>query len=133
MFKKDVKLLNSLVILQHTNKSEQGAIYFDQQNVRTHWLQFMTYFININLGLKHNHYIMNKTNEILLKPEGFKYYNSLDLITGYYHMCLCKDPINLFKVIILYRKQQYKLLSIGVRNSPENYIRVHIDELLMVF
>ena len=133
MFKKDVKLLNSIVILQHTNKSEQGAIYFDQQNVRTHWLQFMTYFININLGLKHNHYIMNKTNEILLKPEGFKYYNSLDLITGYSHMCLCKDPINLFKVIILYRKQQYKLLSIGVRNSPENYIRVHIDELLMVF
>ena len=46
---------------------------------------------------------MPKTNEILLKLEGFQYDTSLDLNMGYYHIRLIKNASNLCKIIISWK------------------------------
>ena len=43
---------------------------------------------------------MPNINEMLLKLEGFKYDNSLDLNMGYYHIRLIDNAINLSTIIL---------------------------------
>ena len=62
---------------------------------------------------------MPKTNERLLKLEGFQYAVSLDLNMGYYHIQLSKNASNLCKIIIMWVKYRYKRLPVGVVNSPD--------------
>ena len=45
---------------------------------------------------------MPKTNEMLLKLEGFQYDTSLDLNMGYYHIQLIENASNLCMIIILW-------------------------------
>ena len=47
---------------------------------------------------------MAKTNEMLLKLEGFNYDTLLDLDMGYYHIPLRKNASNLCTIIILWGK-----------------------------
>ena len=42
---------------------------------------------------------MSKTNEMLLKVEGFQYTTPLDLNMGYYHIRLGKNASNLCTII----------------------------------
>ena len=61
---------------------------------------------------------MPKTNEMLLKLEGFQYTTSLDLNMGYYHIRLRKNSSNLCMIITLWEKYRYKGLPMGVAKSP---------------
>ena len=61
---------------------------------------------------------MPKTNEILLKLEGFQYATSLDFKTGYYNIRLGINAINLCTVILPWIKYRSKLLPMGIANSP---------------
>ena len=56
---------------------------------------------NLNKQLKSKPYPMPKINKMLLKWEGFKYDNSLDLDTVYYHIQLSEDKSNLCTIILL--------------------------------
>ena len=88
---------------------------------------------------------MPKFNQILLKLEGFKYAKSLDLNMGYYNIRLSKNTSNLCIIILLLGEYCYKLLQMGVANSPEifqhkmndlfhgfKFISACIDELLVL-
>ena len=62
---------------------------------------------------------MPKINEVLLKSEGFQYAMSLDLNMGYYHIRLGENSSNLYTINLPWGEYQYKLLPMGVSNSPE--------------
>ena len=64
---------------------------------------------------------MPKINEMLLKLEGFIYATSLDLNMVYYNIRISKNPSNLCKIIIPWRKYFYRRLPMGVANSPDIY------------
>ena len=49
--------------------------------------------MNLNKKLKQKPYPMPKTNEMLLKLEGFQYDTSLDLNIGYYHIKIGKTQV----------------------------------------
>ena len=87
---------------------------------------------------------MLKTNEMLLKLEGFQYATSLDLNMGYYHIRLSKNAGNLYTIILPWEKYRYKRLPTGVANLPHifqqemndlfhgsEFIRLYIDNLLL--
>ena len=84
---------------------------------------------------------MPKTNEMLLKLEGFQYATSIDSNMGFYHIRLS----NVCTIIFHWGKCQYKRSSMGVANSREifqhkmndlfhgfEFIRVYIDYLLIL-
>ena len=88
---------------------------------------------------------MPKTNEILLKLEGFQYAMSLNLNMVYYHTQLSKNSINLCTVILPWGKYRYKRLPMGVANSLDifqkrmndlfhgfEFICAYMDDLLIL-
>ena len=128
----------------HAHESKWGAPYFDQPKVNTNRVRLLSEFWNLNRQLKHNSYPMPKIREILLKPEGFKYANSLNLNMVYHHIGLRKYASNLFTIIIPWGKYRKKLLPMGVSNSLGIFqekmnklfhgfelIRAYIDDLLI--
>ena len=75
----------------------------------------------MNKKLRREPYPMPKTNEMLLKLEGFKYDIPLDLNMGYYHIRISKNASNLCTIIIPRVKYHYKCLPTGIANSPESF------------
>ena len=62
---------------------------------------------------------MPKINKMLLKLEGFQYASPLDLNMGYYHIWLSENASNLCTIILPWWKYNYKLIPMGVANSPD--------------
>ena len=88
---------------------------------------------------------MSKSNEMLLKLDGFQYATLLYLNMGCYHIRLSKRKINLFTIILLWGKYSYKRIPMGVDNSPDIFqqkmndlshgfesICAYIDELFIL-
>ena len=82
---------------------------------------------------------------MLLKLEGFQYAMLLDLNMGYYHIRLSEITSNFYTIIILWGKNFYKRLLMGVSNSLDifqqimndlfhglEFIRACIDDLLVL-
>ena len=82
---------------------------------------------------------------MLLNLVGLKYASSLDLNVGYYQIRLSKQASNLFMIILPWVKYRYKLLLMGVSNSPDifqekmnkmfrgfDFIRAYINDLLII-
>ena len=61
---------------------------------------------------------MPKINDMLLKLEEFQYSMSLVLIIGYYHIQFIDNASNLCTIIIAWGNYCYKVLPMGVANSP---------------
>ena len=66
MFKKEVEILVSLVVIKEVNDSKWGAPYFAQLKTKTNRVKFLSAFRNSNRKLKRNPYPMPKIREILL-------------------------------------------------------------------
>ena len=73
MFRKEVKRLVTLGVIEQANDSEWGAPYFDQPKPKTNRVRFLSDFRNLNRQLKHKPYHMPKVCEMLLNLEGFQY------------------------------------------------------------
>ena len=95
MFKKKLKRLFLLGVLEKLYESEWGASSFAQPKPKTNHVRFISDFRSLNMQLKCKPYTMPNINEMLLKLEGFHYYTSLDLNMGYYHIQLRKNTSNL--------------------------------------
>ena len=61
---------------------------------------------------------MTKINAMLLKLESFWYPMSNELNMKYYYIRLTKDSSDLCMDILPSGKHRYKLLALGVSNSP---------------
>ena len=68
------------------NDAEWGAPSFAQPKPKSHQIRFISDFRNLNKQLKQKPCPMPKTNEMLLKLEGFHYATSLDRNMRYYHI-----------------------------------------------
>ena len=81
---------------------------------------------------------------MLLNLEGFQYATSLYLNMGYYHIRISKNASNLCMIILLWGKDWYKRIPMGVANSPDifqqkinglfhgfYFIREYIDNVLI--
>ena len=100
MLKKEVEHLVILGVLEIADDSEWGAQYFAQPKPKSNQVCFLSDFRNINKQLKRKPYTMPKTNEMLLKLEGFHYDASLYLNMGYYHIQLRENSSKLCTIIL---------------------------------
>ena len=145
MFKKVVKRLVRLGVLEEDNDSEWGAPYFAQPKVKTNRFRFLSDFQNLNRQLKRKPYPMPKKREMLTNLEVFQYTTSLDLNMGHYHIRLIMEDSNLCTIIILWKKYRYTRLPMGVRKAPDVFwekinemfcgfgvIREYIDDFLTI-
>ena len=69
--KKDVERLVLLGVHNVENDSEWGAPSFAQPKIKLNWVRFLSDFRNLNKQLERKPYPMPKTNEMLLRLEGF--------------------------------------------------------------
>ena len=90
MFIKKVKKLVKLRVLEESYDSEWGAPSFVQPKAKTNRKRFLIDFSNLNRQLKHKTYAVPKIKKMLLNLEGFRYFTSLELKMGYYHIRLRK-------------------------------------------
>ena len=60
MFRKEIKLLVSIHIFEHTNNSEWEYSYFSQPKMTTNWVWFMSNLQHLNNHLKRKPYPMQK-------------------------------------------------------------------------
>ena len=60
MFRKDVKIIASLGVLEEANESEWGAPSFDQPKAKTNCVRFLSDLRNLNRQLKRKSYTMHK-------------------------------------------------------------------------
>ena len=116
MFKKQVKRLVLLGVLEVINDPEWGAPSFEQPKPKSNQVLFLSNFRNLNNQLKQKLYPIPNTNEMLLKLEDFQYATSLYLNMGYYHIRLRKNRSNLCTIIIPWGKYPDKRLPMGVAN-----------------
>ena len=52
MFKKEVKIIVKLVVIEEANESKWGATSFDQPNAKTNWVILLSDFRKLNRQLK---------------------------------------------------------------------------------
>ena len=71
MFRKEVKRLVSLWVLEEVNESEWGALSFAQLKAKTNRVRFLSDFRNLNRQSKCKPYIMPNIREMILNLEGF--------------------------------------------------------------
>ena len=88
MFRKEVKILVKLGVLEEADYSKWRASSFDQPKPKTNPARFLNDFHNLNRELKRKPYSMPKIREILLNLWGFQYATSLDFKMGYDHIQL---------------------------------------------
>ena len=142
MFKTEVDGLVLHGLLRVASDSEWGAPSFAQPKPKSNRIRFLSDIRNLNKQLKQKPYPIPKTNEMLLKLEGFNYAASLDLNMGYYHVVISENAGNLCTIIIPLGKYGYKRLRTGVSNSADifqkkmnglfhgfEFIRACIDDL----
>ena len=101
------------------NDSEWLDPSFAQPKPKSNKLFFLSDFRNLNKQLKQKPHPMPKTNEMLLKLEGFQCSLSLDLNTGYYHIRLRKNASNLCTIILPWGKYCYKGLPMRFADPPD--------------
>ena len=68
-----------------------------------------------------NYSVCKKSGRLGLEQvlEGFQYATSLDLDMGYYRIRLSEEARNLCTIILSWGKYKYKLLPMGVCDSPD--------------
>ena len=71
MFKKETERLVLPGVLGLANDSAWGSQSFSQPKPKSNRVHLLSDFINLNKQLKRKPYPMPKTNEMLLKLEGF--------------------------------------------------------------
>ena len=119
MFRKEAEIILSLGVLEETNDSKWGALFFFEPKAKTNCVILLSDFRNLNRQLKRKPYPMPKILDILLNLEGFQYAISLDLNMGYYHIRISKQASNICTIILPWGNYRYKRLTMGVSNSPE--------------
>ena len=107
MFRKEVKILVQMGVLEEANESEWGAPSFAQAKAKTNWIRSLRGFRNLNRQLKRKPYPIPKIRKI------FKYATSLDLNMFFYHICLSREISNLSTILVPSGRYKYKRLPTG--------------------
>ena len=77
MFRKEVKILVKLGVIQEEHYSEWGVLSFFQPKSKTNQVISLSEFRNLNSQLTRKSYPMPKIRIMILKLEGFKYSASI--------------------------------------------------------
>ena len=117
LFKREVKILIVLGILDKYKNSECGSPSFVQPKLKSNWVRFQSNFINIYIQLNCKPYKMPKINEMIFKLEGFQYATSLDLNMWYCHIQLSENASYLCAIFLPWGLYRYKQLTMVVTNS----------------
>ena len=117
-FKKELKRLIKLGVLERVQKSEWGSPTFIISK-KNNTVRFTSDFRRLNTKIKRKPYPLPRISDTLQELEGFKYASSLDLNMGYYHIRLSEKSSDMCTIVTEFGKFRYKRLPMGVAGSPD--------------
>jgi len=127
-FRKEVKRLISIGVLEEVRESEWGSPTFiipkKQGTVR-----FISDFRRLNAKIKRKPYPLPRIADVLQQLEGFQYATTLDLNMGYYTLKLTPGARDMTTIVTEFGKYRYKRLPMGVSCAPDIF-QSKINELL---
>jgi hypothetical protein len=142
--RQEVERLCQIGVLKKVNRSEWAAPTFIIPK-KDGSVQFISDFRELNKRIKRKPFPIPKTQDLLLKLEGFQYATSLDLNMGYYHIELSPNSKRLCTIVLPWGKYEYQKLPMGLNNSPDifqekmstlmaglKFVRTYIDDLLVM-
>ena len=140
--KTKVERLEKMGFLKKVNRSKWAAPSFIIPK-KDKPVQFINDFRELNKRIRRMPYPMPKTQDMLLKLEGFTHATSLDLNMGCYHIELHPESRKLCTLAFPWGKHKQHKLPMGLANSPDIFqekmstlfqeltcVRTHIDNLL---
>jgi hypothetical protein len=116
--KLEIQRLCDLGVLKKVNRSDWAALTFIIPK-KDGTVNFISDFRQLNLQTKREPYTIPKTQDLLLKLEGFKYATCLDLHMGYYYISLTEFSKSLCTIVLPYGTYKYQRLPMGLCNSPD--------------
>jgi hypothetical protein len=82
-----------------------------------------------NAQIRRKPFPLPRISDLLRKLSGFKYATAFDLNMGYYHIPLDLEAQKLCTTILPWGKYQYKRLPMGVKTSPDIFLRIMYELL----
>ena len=105
-FKQELHQLEYLKVIKKVNRSQWGAPTFlipkKESTVR-----FISDFRELNKRILRQPYPIPRIQDLLLRPEGFRYGTTLDLNMGYYHIELSAKSKELCTIVTQWGKYEY--------------------------
>ena len=110
--------LTSIGVFKMTANSEWAAPTFVQPK-KTGDVRILTDFHELNKWLKRKPFPLPKISELLQCMRKFKWATAIDLSMGYYHIPLDEASQKLCTTALPWGVYQYKVLPMGIKNSPD--------------
>ena len=127
-FKKEIKRLVQLGVLERVTESEWGSPTFIIPK-KDGTVRVISDFRKLNTKIKRKPYPLPRISDTLQNLDGFSYATSLDLNMGYYHIVLSPAAADMCTIVTEFGKFRYKRLPMGVAGSPDIF-QAKINELL---
>ena len=127
-FKKEIKRLVRLGVLEKVNESEWGSPTFIIPK-KDNTVRVISDFRRLNTKIKRKPYPLPRISDTLQNMDGFTYASALDLNMGYYHIVLSPEAADMCTIVTEFGKFRYKRLPMGVAGSPDIF-QAKINELL---
>ena len=142
--RKEVGRLTGINVFERNSNSEWAAPTFIQPK-KTGDVRILTDFRRLNDCIIRKPFPLPKIQELLQKLRNFKYATAIDLSMGYYHIPLSKAAQKLCTTILPWGKYRYKVLPMGIKNSPDifqeimtnlfgdlEYASTYLDDILIL-
>ena len=104
-----------------------GTYLYQTEKERYGMVRFISDFRELNTRLKRKPFPLPKTQDLMLKLEGFQYATSLeDLNMGYYHIELNLLAQEMCTIALPWGKYRYKRLPMEVADLPQYFPRENV-------
>ena len=142
--KKEIFRLADITVMEKDSNTEWAAPTFVQPK-KTGDVRILTDFRRLNDCLVRKPFPLPKIGELLQKLRKFTYATAIDLSMGYYHIPLDEESQKLCTTVLPWGKYKYKVLPMGIKNSPDifqkvmtnmfcdlEYTSTYLDDILVI-